>query len=63
MSPLRELIERGQAAGAIRSDIEASWLSECLLGLALVGASAARLGTEDTVAWIKRLFLEGARVQ
>jgi TetR/AcrR family transcriptional regulator, mexCD-oprJ operon repressor len=63
MLPLRELIERGQETGAIRRDIEASWLSECLLGLALVGASAGRLGTEDTVAWIKRLFLDGARVQ
>jgi len=63
MLPLRELIERGQATGAIRRDVEASWLSECLLGLALVGASAAQLGTEDTVASIKRLFLDGARVQ
>jgi AcrR family transcriptional regulator len=63
MLPLRELIERGQETAAIRRDIEASWLSECLLGLALVGASAGSLGTEDTVAWIKRLFLDGARVQ
>jgi TetR/AcrR family transcriptional regulator, mexCD-oprJ operon repressor len=63
MLPLRELIERGQATGAIRRDIDASWLSECLLGLALVGVSGGRVGTEDTVAWVKGLFLDGARVQ
>ena len=63
MLPLRQLIERGQATGEIRRDLDASWLSECLLGLALGGGSAARLGKEDTVAWIKGLFLDGARVR
>jgi TetR/AcrR family transcriptional regulator, mexCD-oprJ operon repressor len=58
--PLRELIESAQAAGSIRADFDASWLSEALLSLVLARSSGAGLGTEDTVASIKKLFLEGA---
>lgn len=61
--PLRELLERGQAGGVIRDDIDATWLSAALLNLVLAGASSARLGTEDTVASIKQLFLDGARAR
>ena len=63
MTPLRGLIERGQAAGVVRDDMNAVWLSESLLGLVLAGTSAPQLGKEDTIAAIRRLFLEGARGQ
>jgi TetR/AcrR family transcriptional repressor of mexCD-oprJ operon len=59
--PLRTLIERGQAALAIRDDMGPAWLSEALLGLIVAGTSAAQLGKEDTIASIRLLFLEGAR--
>lgn len=61
MSPLRAVIERGQAAGLVRDDMTAWWLAESLLGLILAGGPAGRLGTEDAIASIRRLFLEGAR--
>lgn len=61
MRPLRALLERGQEAGAIRDDMNPTWLSESLLGLIVAGSSSARLGTEDTIASIRKLFLEGAR--
>jgi TetR/AcrR family transcriptional regulator, mexCD-oprJ operon repressor len=57
--PLRSLLERGQEGGVIRTDVDAMWLTESLIGLILSGASS-RMGTEDTIAAIKRLFLEGA---
>ena len=63
MTPLRALIERGQAAGVVRGDMNAGWLAESLLGLVLAGTSAPELGKEDTISSIKRLFLEGARGQ
>lgn len=59
--PLRTLIERGQAASAIRDDMGPAWLSEALLGLIVAGTSAAQLGKEDMIASIRLLFLEGAR--
>ena len=58
--PLREVIESAQAAGSIRADLDAPWLSEALLSLVLARSSGTELGTEDTVASIKRLFLDGA---
>jgi AcrR family transcriptional regulator len=60
-APVRALLERGQAAGAIRVDVAASWLTESLIGLvASVLISADLFGTEDTVAAITALFLHGA---
>jgi TetR/AcrR family transcriptional regulator, mexCD-oprJ operon repressor len=60
-APLRVLFERGQAAGEIRGDIAASWLTESLVGLvASALASADSLGTEETIAAITTLFLHGA---
>jgi AcrR family transcriptional regulator len=61
-APLRRLIERGQAAGEIRDDVPAAWLSEALTALAvsILDARPAR-GREDTVAVITSLFLDGIR--
>jgi TetR/AcrR family transcriptional regulator, mexCD-oprJ operon repressor len=59
-APLLSMIERGQAAGEIRSDVPASWLTEALLGLVVSILLAPRLlGTEDTIAAITSLFLKG----
>jgi AcrR family transcriptional regulator len=60
--PLRKLIERGQAEGELREDVDASWLLESLLALVVtVLPSAPTLGPEDTVDAIASLFLDGAR--
>jgi AcrR family transcriptional regulator len=60
--PLRKLIERGQADGEIREDVNASWLLESLLALVVtVLPSAPALGPEDAVEAIASLFLDGAR--
>jgi TetR/AcrR family transcriptional regulator, mexCD-oprJ operon repressor len=58
--PLRHLVERGQAAGVIRDDLPAGWLTDSLLGIVVSLLSPSR-GREDTVAAIASLFLEGAR--
>lgn len=60
--PLCRLIARGQAAGEIREDVDASWLLESLLALvATVLPSAPALGPDETVDAIASLFLDGAR--
>ena len=60
-TPVRALLERGQATGEIRADTPASWLTESLVGLvASALTSAHSLGTEDTTAAISTLFLHGA---
>ena len=61
-APVRALLERGQAAGAIRADVAASWLTESLVGLAASAliSSADSFGTEDAIAAITALFLHGA---
>ena len=63
MRPLRALIERGQEAGLVTGEMESLWLSESLLGLTLAGAASVHLGTEDTVASIKRVFLDGVQAR
>jgi hypothetical protein len=62
--PLRQLFERGQAAGDLRGDIAAARLTESLIGLivALI-TSMPSLGKEDVIATITDLFLEGARAR
>ena len=62
--PLRELFERGQAAGDIRHDIASALLTESLIGL-IVGvlASTPPPGKEDIIATITGLFLDGARAR
>lgn len=62
IEPLRELFDRGQAAGAFRTDLSTSWLVEAFVGLiASVLAARPKLGREDTIAAITSLFLDGAR--
>lgn len=59
-TPLRALLERGQETGEIRDDVPAAWLTEMLLGLVVSILLAPRLlGTEDTIAAITSLFLDG----
>jgi AcrR family transcriptional regulator len=63
-SPLRKLIERAQSLGEIRDDLPASWLMESLIGIVVSGLQTRpSLGTEDTVAGVTSLFLNGARLQ
>jgi AcrR family transcriptional regulator len=60
--PLRRLLERGQSSGDVRVDVPASWLGESLVGVVLsVMSSTPSLGTEDTIAAITGLYLDGAR--
>jgi len=60
--PLRNLMARGQGSGDIRKDVPAAWLTEALFGLVVsVMASAPALGTDDTIAAISNVFLDGAR--
>jgi TetR/AcrR family transcriptional regulator, mexCD-oprJ operon repressor len=62
--PLRQLFERGQAAGDIRDDISSARLTESLIGLiAGVLMSTPPLGKEDMIATINDLFLDGARAR
>ena len=61
-TPVRGLIERGQAEGEVREDIQASWLLESLFGVIVsILLASPRLGIEDMVAAITGLFLDGAR--
>lgn len=59
---LRDLMERGQALGEIRSDVPAGWLVETLIGVivSVLGAGSS-VGVEDKVDAITSLFLDGAR--
>jgi TetR/AcrR family transcriptional repressor of mexCD-oprJ operon len=60
-TPLRELLERGQSEGSIRSDIPAAWLAESLVALVVtVLLAPPMLGPEDTILAVTRLFLDGA---
>ncbi len=62
--PMRRLFERGQGDGDIRGDIASARLTEALIGL-IDGVLTSRpsLGTEDAVAIITSLFLDGARAR
>jgi TetR/AcrR family transcriptional repressor of mexCD-oprJ operon len=62
--PLRDLFDRGQAAGDIRGDIPSVRLTESLFGL-IVGVllSSPPLGKEDVIATITGLFFDGARAR
>jgi AcrR family transcriptional regulator len=64
VQPMRQLIERGQADGAIRDDISGGRLTESLIGL-IVGmlTSTPGLGREDMTATITGLYLDGARAR
>jgi TetR/AcrR family transcriptional regulator, mexCD-oprJ operon repressor len=61
-APVRDLLARGQREGAIRDDVPAAWLAEALFGVVVNAiGSAPRLGTEDAIAAIASVFLDGAR--
>jgi AcrR family transcriptional regulator len=60
-TPLRRLLERGQASAEIRSDVPVSWLSDALVAIVLSAVSSAPpLGRDDTVTTVCALFMEGA---
>ena len=60
-APVRALLERGQTTGEIRTDIPASWLTHALFGLVATGLSSPEsLGTDDTIAAVTKLFVNGA---
>ena len=61
-APVRDLLARGQREGTIREDVPAAWLAEALFGVVVNAiGSAPRLGTEDAIAAIASVFLDGAR--
>ena len=63
VAPLRRALERGQAEGVIRSDIDAMSLLELLGGLIVVSirlAAERKRGIEETASVIQRIFVEGA---
>ena len=60
-APLRGLVERGQESGSIRDDVPSAWLTESLVGLVVsVLSTTPSMGSEDTIALVTSLFLEGA---
>ncbi len=62
VAPLRRLLVNGQRAGEVRDDVPAPWLAEALLTLAVGAVSIApATGTDDTVAAVSSVFLDGAR--
>lgn len=62
LRPLRELLERAQADGVLRTEIPSAWLAESLVAVVISFVlSSATLGQEDTIAAITTLFLDGAR--
>jgi AcrR family transcriptional regulator len=63
-APVRELLARGQRGGEVREDVPAALLTEALFGLVInVMGSGPQLGSEDTIAAIASIFLDGARVR
>ncbi len=64
IDPLRALLERGQSTGDIREDVPSSWLTHSLVGLVMSALPSKReFGTEDLIAAISSLFLDGARAR
>jgi AcrR family transcriptional regulator len=62
VAPIRRVLERGQADGVIRADIDAMALLELLGGLIVVSirlAAERQTGIEETAATIQRVFVEG----
>jgi TetR/AcrR family transcriptional regulator, mexCD-oprJ operon repressor len=61
---LRQLFERGQESGDLRTDIPSARLTEPLIGMiAAVLTSTPPLGKEDMIDTITGLFLDGARAR
>jgi AcrR family transcriptional regulator len=66
VDPLLRVIERGQAEGVIRTDIDAMSLLELLGGLIVVSirlAAEHKTGVEETAATIQRVFVEGVQTR
>jgi TetR/AcrR family transcriptional regulator, mexCD-oprJ operon repressor len=62
--PLRQVFERGQAAGDLREDVSSARMADALIGLVVgVLASSRSLGRDDMTATIAGLFLDGARAR
>ena len=62
VAPVRRLLVNGQRSGEIRDDVPARWLAEALLTLAVGAVSIPpSTGTDDTVAAVSSVFLDGAR--
>jgi AcrR family transcriptional regulator len=62
-APVRRVLERGQAGGVIRADVDTEWLLGLLGGLIVSGLRFAverQAGIEETAATIQRVFVEGA---
>jgi TetR/AcrR family transcriptional repressor of mexCD-oprJ operon len=66
VAPIRRVLERGQADGVIRSDIDVVSLFELLGGLIVVSlrlAAERDRGAEETATMIQRVFIEGAGIR
>jgi TetR/AcrR family transcriptional repressor of mexCD-oprJ operon len=62
LAPLLRLLANGQRAGEIRDDVPARWLAETLLTMAVgVVSIPPASGTDDSVAAVSSVFLDGAR--
>jgi hypothetical protein len=59
-TPLRRMLERGQADGAVRAGIESSWLAEALVASSSTCPRPAGPRRDDTIGVITSLFLDGA---
>jgi len=63
VAPIRRVLERGQADGVVRTDIDTESLLDLLGGLIVVSirlAADRQAGVEETAATIQRVFIEGA---
>ena len=62
VTPVRDLLTRGQRSGDIRDDVPAAWLTDALFGIVVsVVGSAQALGSDDATAAIASVFFDGAR--
>jgi TetR/AcrR family transcriptional regulator, mexCD-oprJ operon repressor len=64
VAPIRQVIERGQAAGDIRRDVSPALLGEALIALtASMLAARPAQGRDDAIEAITSLFLDGTRIR
>ena len=60
--PLRDVLDRAQKRGEIRTGVPSVWLAESLVALVSAALVAEpTLGREDMIARVSELFLDGAR--
>jgi hypothetical protein len=60
---MRNVLEAGASAGAIRRDVPVAWLFESLIGLVAGALRHGLLGPDDTVSSVTSVFLHGARAE